>query len=385
MKAYLDNGATTAVSPHAIEKMTDLYSKYYGNPSSMHRMGVEVELMIKKAKKILSKSIKATETEIYFTSGGTEANNLAIQGVLNHTSCRTKHIITTAIEHPSVLNVYQYYESLGYKVTYLKVDALGKVDIEALKESLNEDTALVSIMYVNNEIGSIQDLMAISKLIKEKSKALFHVDGIQALGKIECHMKKFAIDLFSMSSHKVHGPKGVGALYIRKGVKIKPLIIGGGQEKSIRPGTENVAGIVGFSIAVEESMKEMKTAQKQMLDLKVYFLDRILNEIPNTKLNGSLEDSAAHILNISFLGMRGEVLLHVLESNNIYVSTGSACSSNSNKSYSHVLTALGLSNQAMEGAIRFSFSKHTSKEEIDYVMEVLRTSVEDLSKIIKGR
>ncbi len=385
MKAYLDNGSTTAVSANAVSAMTEMYTEIYGNPSSMHKMGVEVELKIKRSKKIISKLIRATESEIYFTSGGTEANNLAIQGFLNHSSNRKKHIITSEIEHPSVLNVFSYYEENGYEVTYLKVDNLGRINLDELKDSLTDDTALVSIMYVNNEIGTVQDIEAISKIIKSNSKAILHVDGIQALGKIECHMKKYSIDLFTMSSHKLHGPKGVGALFIKKGIKIKPLIIGGGQEKGIRPGTENVPGIIGFSVAVEEALKGLNDNIKHMKSLKEYFLNRILKEIPSTIYNGQLDITAAHIINVSFVGMRGEVLLHVLESKNIFVSTGSACSSNSNKSYSHVLTAIGLSNSEMEGAIRFSLSKNTTKDEIDYTVDVLKTSVDDLNKIIKGR
>lgn len=384
MKAYLDNGATTAVSENAVKRMTEIYTEIYGNPSSMHKMGVEAELIIKKAKKIISKNIKCNEQEIYFTSGGTEANNLAIQGFLKNKGNKKRHIITTVIEHPSVLSVYNSLEDDGYEVTYLKVDNTGRIDLEELKDSLRSDTALVSIMYVNNEIGTIQDLESISRIIKDNSAALLHVDGIQALGKIECHMKKYGIDMFTMSSHKIHGPKGVGALFIKKGITIKPLFIGGGQEKTIRPGTENVPGIAGFAVAVEEAYTNFKVVADNMNDLKNYFQIRIFEEIPNTKINGSEDNSAPHILNISFEGMRGEVLLHVLESNDIYVSTGSACASK-NKSYSHVLTSLGLSNSNMEGAIRFSLSKHTTIEEIDYTMDILKKSVTDLEKIIKGR
>lgn len=384
MKAYLDNGATTSVSLNAVKKMTEIYTELYGNPSSMHRMGVEAELIIKKAKKIVSKLIKSTDQEIYFTSGGTEANNLAIQGLLKHNSCRKKHIITTCIEHPSVLSVFNSFEEEGYEVTYLKVDKMGMINLEELESSLTDDTALVSVMYVNNEIGTVQDLSSISEIIKSKSNAVFHVDGIQALGKVECHMKKFGIDMFTMSSHKIHGPKGVGALFVKKGVKLKPLFIGGGQEKTIRPGTENVPGIAGFAVAVDEASQEYRKNSESMFKLREYFLKRILNEIPSTTYNGSYESYAPHIINVSFEGMRGEVLLHVLESNDIFVSTGSACASK-NKSYSHVLTALGLSLSQMEGAIRFSLSKNTTKEELDYTIDVLKTSIEDLNQIIKGR
>lgn len=384
MRVYLDNGATTSVSLNSVKRMTEIYTEIYGNPSSMHKMGVEAEQIVKKSKKNISKLIKSTDQEIYFTSGGTESNNLAIQGYLNNKSSRKKHIITTCIEHPSVLNVFNSFEEDGYDVTYLKVDKTGRIFLEELELALNENTALVSIMYVNNEIGTIQDLESISKIIKEKSDAVFHVDGIQALGKVDCYMKRYDIDMFSMSSHKIHGPKGVGALFIRKGIKIKPLFIGGGQEKSIRPGTENVPGIAGFSVTIEEAIKEFEQNNKIMLELRSYFLDRCLSEIKNTSYNGSLEFYAPHIINISFEGMRGEVLLHVLESNGIFVSTGSACASK-NKSYSHVLKEIGLTNSQMEGAIRFSLSKLTTKEELDYTIEILKKSIIDLNQIIKGR
>lgn len=384
MRVYLDNGATTSVSLNSVKRMTEIYTEIYGNPSSMHKMGVEAEQIVKKSKKNISKLIKSTDQEIYFTSGGTESNNLAIQGYLNNKSCRKKHIITTCIEHPSVLNVFNSFEEDGYDVTYLKVDETGRIFLEELELALNENTALVSIMYVNNEIGTIQDLESISKIIKEKSDAVFHVDGIQALGKVDCYMKRYDIDMFSMSSHKIHGPKGVGALFIRKGIKVKPLFIGGGQEKSIRPGTENVPGIAGFSVTIEEAIKEFEQNNKIMLELRSYFLDRCLSEIKNTSYNGSLEFYAPHIINISFEGMRGEVLLHVLESNGIFVSTGSACASK-NKSYSHVLKEIGLTNSQMEGAIRFSLSKLTTKEELDYTIEILKKSIIDLNQIIKGR
>lgn len=383
MKVYLDNGATTAVSKNAVEKMNEMYLDLYGNPSSMHKMGVESELLIKKSKKILSKLIKCNDSEIYFTSGGTEANNLAILGYLKHGNCRGKHIITTTVEHPSVLNVYKNLEENGYEVTYLNVDDEGRINLNELEQGLTKNTVLVSIIYVNNEIGTIQDLIKISSIIKSKSNAAFHVDGIQGLGKIECHMKKFKIDMFSMSSHKLHGPKGVGALFVKKDIKIKPLFFGGGQEKSLRPGTENVPGIIGFSVAIEEALND-KEKYIRMFELRKYFLNRVLEEVSISSYNGPKENFAPHILNISFKGMRGEVLLHVLETNNIYVSTGSACASK-NKTYSHVLTEIGLSDIDMEGAIRFSFSKFTTKEEIDYTIDILKKSIKELEEIIKGR
>lgn len=382
MKAYLDSGATTVVSMAAVEAMRDVYLHTFGNPSSMHKMGVEAEKLLKKAKRILAKLIKATPDEIYFTSGGTEANNLAIRGYLSHSKCRKKQIITSVIEHPSVLNVYKTLEEEGYEVVYLPVDEKGYVDLVDLTAALSEETAMVSIMYVNNEIGTIQPLTKISKIIKQHSSAVFHVDAIQALGKVECHVKKQGVDIMTFSSHKIHGPMGVGALYIKKGTHIKPLMVGGSQEKTIRPGTENLPGIVGFSVACEEALVEFNQNQEHLYNIKNYFLKKVL-EIPLTSLNGS-ETDAPHIVNVSFPKMRGEVLLHVLESHDIYVSTGSACASK-NKSYSHVLEAIGLDNAHKEGAIRFSFSKYTTKDIIDYAFRVLEESIKDLDQIIKGR
>ncbi len=379
MKAYLDNGATTVVSKEVVEKMNQVYTEIYGNPSSMHHMGVQAEKLIKDVKRLLAKGIKCTPDEIIFTSGGTESNNLAIQGYLKTT--RKKHLITTAVEHPSVLNVFEHFEEQGYKVTYLKVDELGHIDLEQLRYSLTDETALVSVMYVNNEIGSIQDLQAISKIIKKHSSAVFHVDAVQALGKVECHVKKHGIDMMTMSSHKLHGPMGVGALYVKKGIKIRPLLIGGGQQKTIRPGTENTPGVVGFGEACKVAFEELNVNQTKMIEFRDYFIANVL-EIPFSKQNGASD--APHIINISFPNMRGEVLLHTLESHGIYVSTGSACASK-NKSYSHVLEAIGLDEKHKEGAIRFSLSKFTTKEELDYAIQVLKDSIEELDQIIKGR
>lgn len=379
MKAYLDNGATTQVSKEVMESINVMYNDIYGNPSSMHKMGIQVEKYIKEAKKVIAKAIKATPDEIYFTSGGTEANNLAIQGYLKNK--KGKHIITTSIEHPSVHSLFKSLED-EYRVDFVKTDSEGYVDLEALEELLNQDTVLVSIMQVNNEIGTIQDLQKISKLIKRKTQAVLHVDAVQALGKVETHVKKFGIDLMTISGHKVHGPKGVGALYIKKGLHINPLFIGGGQQKMIRPGTENVPGIIGFSKAVELTMNSFQENVAQMNLCKSNFIEG-LEGIHPIKIN-SPREGAPHIVNVSFPNMRGEVLLHTLESKDVFVSTGSACSSK-NKTYSHVLEAIGLDDAHKEGAIRFSFSKNTTIEEIDYALKVLKESIENLDRIIKGK
>lgn len=382
MKAYLDNGATTVVSNDVVEAINHIYTTEYGNPSSMHRMGVAAEKHLRSSQKILAKAIRGNADEIYFTSGGTEGNNLAIQGFLRHSKNRKRHIITSQIEHPSVLNVFQLMEAEGYDVTYLPVDEKGLVDLKALEGALSDETALVSIMYVNNEIGSVQPLQAIGKMIKKHSNAVFHVDAVQALGKLPCHVKKHGIDMMTVSGHKIHGPKGVGALYIKKGLAIQPFFHGGSQQGTLRPGTENLPGIVGFAKACEIATSSLEAQADHLQALKSYFINEVKG-IGGAVINGDIE-GAPHIINVSFPRMRGEVLLHVLEGHEIYVSTGSACSSK-NKTYSHVLEAIGLDDAHKEGAIRFSFSKYTTIEMLDYTIEKLKISIEELDAIIKGR
>lgn len=382
MKVYLDHAATTQVLPEVVEAMASVYTRVYGNPSSMHSMGLEAEKVLKSCKKTFSKIIHSQDSELVFTSGGTEANNLAIQGVLKQAPPKMNHLITTAIEHPSVLSVFQHMESQGYEVTYLPVDSQGHIDPKALEGALRPTTALVSIMYVNNEIGTILDIEAYSKIIKRHSKAIFHVDGIQALGKVECHVRKLGVDLMSFSGHKIHGPKGIGCLFVKKGTPLKPMFYGGAQEKALRPGTENLAGIVGFVNAASLYMDKALEGPSHLAGIRQYMIDQLATldgcEIISPLLG------APHILNVCFHNMRGEVLLHDLETHGVYVSTGSACASK-NKSYSHVLEAIGLNDMKKEGAIRWSFSKYTSKEDIDYAMEVLSASLTKLHKIIKGR
>lgn len=381
MKVYLDNGATTVVLSEVVDVMTDILKNIYGNPSSMHRMGVEAEKKLKESRKTIAKALKANPDEIVFTSGGTESNNLAIRGYLSHIHQNKNHIITTAFEHPSVLTLCQKLETEGYDVTYLKVDEKGHININDLKETLNDKTALVSIMYVNNEIGTIQDLSAISKVIKRHSTAVLHVDAVQAFCKYPCYVKPLGVDMMSISGHKIHGPKGVGALFIKKGLIVDPLVYGGSQEKQIRPGTQNLPGIVGFAKACEIMSRRQNDYRDQVKSLKNYFLNKLLDD--NTTLNGDLE-GACHIANITFKDTRGEVLLHMLEDKGVYVSTGSACSSK-NKSYSHVLEAIGLDDMEKEGAIRFSFSDDIDLDQLDYAIEVIKHSVEELLTITKGR
>ncbi|RKD32727.1 cysteine desulfurase family protein [Thermohalobacter berrensis] len=382
MEVYLDNGATTRPRDEVIEEMNIMLKEIYGNPSSLHRMGLEAEKKVEKSREIISNFLSVRPDEIFFTSGGTESNNIAIQGIVNRYSRRGKHIITTKIEHSSVLNIFKYYEEKGFKVTYLDVDEKGLVDLEQLEESINNDTILISIMLVNNELGTVQPIEDIKKIINRKNKDVkLHVDGIQAFGKIKFNLKQLGIDTFSFSGHKIHGPKGIGGLYIKKDLKLSPIIFGGNQERGIRSGTENVPGIVGLGKAVELINKNFDEEIKKILNLKKHFIDKIKKNIDNIKINSFIDEhSAPHIVNISFVGVRGEVLLHYLEEDGIYVSTGSACSSK-NKGKSHVLQAIGLKHDEIDGTVRFSFAYSNNVEEIDYVVDRLQKHVKEIRKI----
>ncbi len=387
MEVYLDNGATTKPREEVINIMVKSMRENYGNPSSMHRKGVEVEKLLKKARRQVAKALGADERDIYFTSGGTESNNMAILGALEGNRRRGNHIITTKIEHPSVLNVFKSLEEKGYEVSYIDVGKNGVINIEEFKNSLRDDTVLISIMYVNNEVGTLQPIDNIISIIKGmKKKPLIHVDAIQAFGKIDFNVNKLKVDLMSISGHKIHGPKGIGALYVRKGTKLKSIFFGGSQEQGLRSGTENVPGILGLGAAAESVKKNLKTNTSKMIHLKTILLKAIKNKIEDIKINGSdLEGSAPHILNISFEGIRGEVLLHSLEQEGIYISTGSACSSKKKKVFSHVLKEMGLTDNQMEGAIRFSISHENTEDEIEYTIEKLVDIVGKLRKVIGRR
>ncbi|MTI71756.1 MAG: cysteine desulfurase [Firmicutes bacterium] len=382
MEVYLDNSATTKPRDKVIEEINRILTKDYGNPSSLHRKGLEAEKNIKSARKNISNYLRVREDEIFFTSGGTESNNLAIQGLINKNSKNGNHIITTKIEHPSVLNIFKHYENKGFDVTYLNVDRYGFIDLKELENAISDDTIFISIMLVNNELGTIQPIKEISNLIKTRKRDIkIHVDGIQAFGKIEFNINNLDIDTFSFSSHKIHGPKGVGGLYARKDVKLAPIFYGGNQERGIRSGTENVAGIVGLGKAVDIINHNFELENLKLKKLKNYFIEKIKLSINNIKINSKMDNSfAPHILNISFKGVKGEVLLHYLENDNIYVSTGSACSSN-NKGKSHVLKTIGLKDNLIDGTVRFSFAYTNTEEEIDYVITKLKKSVEEIRKI----
>ena len=372
MQAYLDNSATTVCEPGVVEKVVQMMSVIYGNPSAMHNKGVEAENYIKEAKEIIAKTMKVQEKELIFTSGGTESNNLAIMGCAAANHRMGKHLITTKIEHPSVGNVMKHMEEDGFEVTYLPVDENGIVKLDKLKEALRPDTMLVSVMHVNNEIGAVQPIEEIGKLVKANNKAtLFHVDAIQGYGKYRIYPKKMGIDLLSVSGHKIHGPKGVGFLYCDSKVKIKPIIFGGGQQKDLRSGTENVPGIVGLAEAAKEIYTDFEDKMKHLYEIKEYFVEKV-TELEGTKINGLTgKESAPHVVSVSFPGIRSEVLLHSLEDKEIYASAGSACSSNK-PAVSATLKAINAPREHLDSTLRFSFSVHTTKEEIDYCIEVLK-------------
>ena len=371
MEAYFDNSATTRCSDAAVALMQKVLLEDYGNPSSRHMQGVVAEKYIKAATEQIARTLKVAEKEIVFTSGGTESNNLALIGVALANQRAGKHIITTAIEHASVYNPLIFLEEQGFEVTYLPVDAKGVVSLEALAEALREDTILVSMMHVNNEIGTIEPIEEAAKLIHEKNpKTLVHVDAIQSFGKLRIYPKRMGIDLLSVSGHKIHGPKGVGFLYVKDKTKIKPIIHGGGQQKNMRSGTENVAGIAGLGVAVEELYDNFDEKIERLYELREY-LAAGMQALEGTTVNGAKgRNSAPHIVSVSFAGIRAEVLLHALEERGIYVSTGSACSSN-HPAISGTLKAIGVKPELLDSTVRFSLSVESTRTEADYVLEQL--------------
>lgn len=378
MNVYFDNSATTKPYDEVIEAVSKGMKEYFGNPSSLHKIGMNCEKRLNEAREYFASTIKCNKEEIYFTSGGSEGNNLILKGLLKP----GHHFITTAFEHHSIISTCKQLEEKGVKVTYLDVDSEGRISLEDLEEAITKDTVLVSIMQVNNEIGVIQDIEAIGKLIKERSsRAKFHVDAVQGYGKLPIDVNKSNVDFLTVASHKIHGPKGVGFIYIKKGIILNSLISGGSQEKGIRAGTENLPGIIGFEKAAQMTFEEMESRYDKVLELKKYFVER-LNEIKYIRVNGEIDGFSPYILNVSFLGVRAEVLLHLLEEQNIYVATGSACTSKSSAAHgSYVIKSLGLSNKEVESAIRFSFSYENTKEEVDYTIDVLKKSLMFLRRV----
>ncbi len=375
MEAYLDNSATTRCSDRACQLMVDLLTKDYGNPSSLHMKGIEAERFVETAKKKIAKTLRVSEKEIIFTSGGTESNNLAIIGAAMANRRAGNHIITTSIEHASVENPMEFLKEQGFDITYLSVDENGIISLEELEEAVMEQTILVSMMQVNNEIGAIEPVAEAAELIKKKNPdTLIHVDAIQSYGKMYIYPKKLGIDMLSVSGHKIHGPKGSGFLWVKEKTKLKPLILGGGQQKGMRSGTENVPAIAGLGEAAEEIYENLDEKRAHLYGLKQRFIDGI-EKLEGTHVNGKTgEDSAPHIVSVSFEGIRSEVLLHSLEDRGIYVSSGSACSSNNHagkQKGSKTLRNIHLKENLLDSTLRFSFSVHTTEEEIDYALEVL--------------
>ncbi|MGN8630101.1 cysteine desulfurase family protein [Blautia sp. HCP3S3_G3] len=372
MEAYFDNSATTrcyeAVKDIVVKTMTE----DFGNPSAMHKKGVEAENYVKESARILAGLMKVPEKEILFTSGGTESNNLALIGGAMANRRSGNHIITTTVEHAAVGQPAAYLEEQGFEVTYLPVDERGVVKLDALQEALRPDTILVSTMYVNNEVGSVMPIEQIGKLVHEKSpKALFHVDAIQAFGKYRIYPRKLGIDLMSVSAHKIHGPKGVGFLYISEKAKVQPQILGGGQQNGMRSGTDNVPGIAGLGVAAKEIYAHFDENIEHLYQLKEHLAEGLLS-MDDVRINGmAVREGAPQILSASFTGIRSEVLLHTLEDREVYVSAGSACSSHKRKA-SGTLTAMGLPKEQKESTVRFSFSEENTLEEVDYCLGVLK-------------
>lgn len=379
---YLDNAATTRVHPQVAEKMKDALVNNYGNPSSLHRLGIRAEQAIKEVRELIAKNLNCQPPEIYFTSGGTEGNNLIIQGVVENKKRNRTRIITSAIEHPSVLDVFTFYENHQIEVIVLGVDTQGHIRLDELEAAMNEDTILVSMMGVNNELGTIQDLKAIGKMIKAVNpKCVFHADFVQGFMKIPIDVQASLLDAVTLSSHKIFGPKGVGAVYIKKGTDIKPLLRGGGQENNMRSGTENVPGIVGFGEAIRLRKDLFIDEFAAIRSLRTAFINELEAKIDDIKINGD-PNGSPYVLNVSFNRVRGEVLLHSLEARGIFVSTGSACSSHK-KEKQYVLKAIGLAEEYKEGTIRISFSKDITKDDVETAVAAIAQAVNSLRLLVK--
>jgi cysteine desulfurase len=380
-RVYLDNSATTAVAPEVIDEMRPYFADVYGNPSSFHFFGRQAKTAIDNSRTKIAQLLNASPEEIFFTGCGTESDNIAIFGVLNAYG-KKGHVITTKIEHHAVLYSCKHLEELGYDVTYLDVDKEGVISLEDFKKAIRDDTALVSIMHANNEVGSIQPIENISNELKKnnetrKNKIYFHTDAVQTAGKLRLDVKILGVDMLSMSAHKFNGPKGAGVLYVKKGVKISPIMFGGHHENGVRPGTENAAAIVGCAKALEISNAFIENDDKHILRLREKLKKDILEIIPEVTVNASGVRAVPNILNVSFNYIEGEALLLMLDMKGIAVSTGSACASGSSGP-SHVLSSMCVDPVAAQGAVRFSFGHYNTQEDVDYVLEVLPEIVSDL-------
>lgn len=371
MEIYLDNSATTKAYPEVAELVADIMLHDYGNASSMHQKGVDAEKYLKYSKSVIAGIMKVKEKEIYFTSGGTESDNWALMGAAFANQRSGKHLITTQIEHPAVLRTMDHLKELGFEVTYLSVDEYGHISLEELKRAVRPDTILVSIMFVNNEVGAIQPIDEAGEIIKSVNpRTLFHVDAVQGFGKLRLLPKKWKINMVSVSGHKIHGPKGTGFLYIDEKVKIKPIIYGGGQQNGYRSGTENIPGVAGLGKASELIYKDLVEDTNRLYELKKRLVDGLL-KIDRVKINGPQDETGApHIVSASIAGIRSEVMLHSLEDKGIYVSAGSACASHKH-TVSDTLNAMKLSTDLMDSTIRFSLSVFTTQEEIDYTLKCI--------------
>lgn len=379
MEYYFDNAATTPVRPEVAEAVLPYFTESYGNPSSIYKIAQKNKIAVEQGREQVANAIGANTNEIYFTAGGSEADNWAIKGVAESYASKGKHIITSAIEHHAVLHTCEYLETKGYEVTYLPVDEYGKIRLEDLKNAIRKDTILISIMFANNEIGTIQPVAEIGKIAHENG-ILFHTDAVQAVGHVAIDVQTMNIDMLSMSGHKFYGPKGIGALYIKKGIKLNPLIHGGAQERRRRAGTENVPGIVGIGVAAELATKELTTEVPRLTALRDKLIKGILDKVPYARLNGHPTDRLPGNANISFEFIEGESILLLLDYKNICASSGSACTSGS-LDPSHVLLAIGLPHEKAHGSVRLSMGHFTTEEQVDYVIQELPPIIERLRQM----
>ncbi|NYV64322.1 cysteine desulfurase [Bacillus sp. Gen3] len=378
---YFDNSATTKPYNEVIEAFAKVSQEYYANPSSLHNFGGKVETLVHQARKQIASLLQVKDNEIYFTSGGTEGNNLAIKGTALQYRSRGNHIITTTVEHPSVYEACEQLRLLGFDITYLPVNQKGQVELDDLKSAIKDETILVSIMHVNNEMGTIQPIEEIGQLLNEYSKILFHVDHVQGIGKVPLNLKQAHVDFCTISAHKFHGLKGSGILYIRNGVRISPLFSGGNQENKVRSGTENVGGIVTMAKALRLTEANRKQKLEEMISIRDFLISS-LTKLPTIKVHTVPSVSAPHIINFSAIGLRGEVVVHALEAEKIYVSTTSACSSKQ-KSISRTLQAIGVTEDIAEGAVRISLSYENTMDEAKIFMSKLESIINKLNEVMR--
>ncbi len=383
---YLDNASSSPIDITVINEMLPFLTEFYGNPSSLHGLGRKSTIAVSKARAQISKLIGSKSNEIYFTSGGTESNNLALIGcarLIENKKPPCKRILISKIEHDSIIETIKFIEKdMEFEIDYVPIKKDGLVDLEVFREMVSPKTSLISIMLANNEIGTIQPIRAMVEIAKQKNnKTIFHSDAVQALGKIPINVNDLKIDMMTISSHKINGPKGIGALFIKQGIHIKPIIFGGGQEMNLRSGTENVYAIIGFGKACEIWKEKLESVQTKIRGLQRYMIDRIVNEIPGSALNGSMENRISNNVNFSFSGINGEDLLIKLDEYGIEASTGSACSSNKKQKASHVLKALGLTFDQVSGSIRFSIGYQNTQEELEFAVDTLKNLIIEFRKI----